>query len=160
MKNKNERLLTIRRIISNEKISSQEELLNQLEGYGFKMTQATLSRDLRYLRVARVPDEEKGYSYYLPDAERKLSPRSIENFPMNGFLSLEFAQGMCLMKTLPGFASGMASAIDLMKIWDIAGTIAGDDTILLIPRDGVKKETLIKRLAEIFPGVKQKYMRK
>lgn len=160
MKNKNQRLQTIRRLIISEKISGQDELLKQLGKKGFIMTQATLSRDLKYLRVAKIPDEEKGYIYYLPDTEKPISPGTMENFPMNGFLSLEFAQGMMLMKTLPGFASGIASAIDLMRIWDIAGTVAGDDTILLIPRDGARKEEIIRQLAEFIPGVKQKYLKK
>jgi len=160
MKNKNERLLVIRKLIANEKISSQDELLKQLENYGFKMTQATLSRDLKSLKVAKIPDEEKGYIYYYPDIETNISPRTMHNFPMNGFLSLEFAQGMILMKTLPGFASSIASAIDLMKIWDIAGTIAGDDTILLVPRDGAKKNEIIRQLADLIPGMKQKYFNK
>jgi transcriptional regulator of arginine metabolism len=61
MKNKNERLLKIRKLIGNKKISSQDELLKQLEINGFKMTQATLSRDLKFLRVAKMPDGDKGY---------------------------------------------------------------------------------------------------
>jgi transcriptional regulator of arginine metabolism len=160
MKNKSQRLQAIRRLIFAEKISGQDELLKQLGKKGFVMTQATLSRDLKYLRVAKIPDEEKGYIYYLPDSEKAINPGSMENFPMNGFLSLEFAQGMGLMKTLPGFASGIASAIDLMRIWDIAGTIAGDDTILLIPRDGARKEEIMRQLADFIPGIKQKYLKK
>ena len=156
MKNKKERLLKIRKLIGNKKISSQEELLKQMEVNGFKMTQATLSRDLKFLRVAKMPDGDEGYIYSLPEVETSVSPRSLESFPMNGFLSLEFAQGLGLMKTLPGFASSIASAIDMMKIADIAGTIAGDDTILLIPRDGAKKEKVIRKLAEFIPGMKQK----
>lgn len=156
MKNKNERLLKIRKLIGNKKISSQDELLKQLEISGFKMTQATLSRDLKFLRVAKMPDGDEGYIYSLPEVETAVSPKSLESFPMNGFLSMEFAQGLGLMKTLPGFASSIASAIDMMKISDIAGTIAGDDTILLIPRDGAKKEKVIRQLAEFIPGMKQK----
>jgi len=155
MKNKKERLLKIRKLIGNKKISSQEELLKQMEISGFKMTQATLSRDMKFLRVAKMPDGDEGYIYSLPEAETSVSPRSLESFPMNGFLSLEFAQGLGLMKTLPGFASSIASAIDMMKIADIAGTIAGDDTILLIPRDGAKKEKVIRKLSGFIPGMKQ-----
>jgi len=156
MNNKNERLLKIRKLIGNKKISSQDELLKQLEISGFKMTQATLSRDLKLLRVAKMPDGASGYFYSIPEAESPVSPRSLESFPMNGFLSLEFAKGLGLMKTLPGFASSIASAIDMMKISEIAGTIAGDDTILLIPRDGAKKENIVKRLADFIPGMRQK----
>jgi len=158
MKNKSERLHTIRRLIGREKISSQEELLKQLETSGFSMTQATLSRDLKFLKVAKMPDDEKGYVYVLPEVEQAISPRAMENFPVNGFLSLEFSQGLGLMKTLPGFASSIASAIDMMKIWEIAGTIAGDDTILLIPRDGSRRDDIIRQLAEFIPGMKQKFM--
>ncbi len=160
MKNKSERLQAIRRLIGNEKISNQEELLKQLESVGFTMTQATLSRDLKLLRVAKMPDEDKGYIYTLSETESYVNPGSMEHFPMNGFLSLEFAQGMGLMKTLPGFASSIASAIDMMKIWDIAGTIAGDDTILLIPRDGASRDEIVHQLADFIPGMKQKRLKK
>jgi transcriptional regulator of arginine metabolism len=160
MKNKDARLLKIRKLIGNKKISSQDELLKQLEKNGFNMTQATLSRDLKFLRVAKMPDGEKGYTYSIPEADTPLSPKSLESFPMNGFLSLEFAQGLGLMKTLPGFASSIASAVDMMKISDIAGTIAGDDTILLVPRDGAKKDEVVRQLADFIPGMKQKLIQK
>lgn len=160
MKNKKERLLKIRILIGNKKISSQDELLKQLELNGFNMTQATLSRDLKFLRVAKMPDGEKGYIYSLPEVEKLVSPKSLESFPMNGFLSLEFVHGLGLMKTLPGFASSIASAIDMMKIPDIAGTIAGDDTILIIPRDGARKDGVIRRLADFIPGMQQKLIKK
>lgn len=160
MKNKSERLLKIRKLIGDKKISNQDELLKQLEVNGFKMTQATLSRDLKFLRVAKMPDENHGYIYSIPEAETSMSPRSLESFPMNGFLSLEFAQGLGLMKTLPGFASSIASAIDMIKISDIAGTIAGDDTILLIPRDGAGKDEIVRKLADFIPGMKQKLIKK
>jgi transcriptional regulator of arginine metabolism len=158
MKNKTERLQAIRRLIGNEKISNQEELLKQMELIGFKLTQATLSRDLRFLKVAKMPDENKGYTYAIPENEGPISPGSMENFPMNGFLSLEFAQGMGLMKTLPGFASSIASAIDMMKIREIAGTVAGDDTILIVIRDGVRKEDVIRRLSHFIPGMQRNFI--
>jgi transcriptional regulator of arginine metabolism len=63
---------------------------------------------------------------------------------------------MGLIRTLPGFASGIASAIDTMNIREIAGTIAGDDTILVIPRDGSKKEEIIRKLGKSIPGIKTK----
>ena len=159
MMNKTERLKAIRKLIGNEKIYNQEGLLKQLGKIGFKLTQATLSRDLRILKVSKIPDEKKGYVYAIQENERPLRPGTMENFPMNGFLSLEFAQGMGLMKTLPGFASSIASAIDMLKIWEIAGTVAGDDTILIIIRDGVRKDEVIKQLSDFIPGMKQ-YSRK
>jgi transcriptional regulator of arginine metabolism len=156
MKNKSERLLAIRRMIGNTKISSQEELLKLLIADGFNMTQATLSRDLKLLKVAKIPDNDKGYIYMLQENGPSVNSEMQTGFPPNAFLAMEFAQGMGLIKTLPGFAAGIASAIDSFRLWEVAGTIAGDDTILLIPRDGVKKNEVISQLLKHFPLLKSK----
>ena len=151
MKDRNDRLMTIRRLINGSNISSQEELLILLEDSGFSMTQATLSRDLKYLKVAKMPDNEKGYIYML--IERQLSePSENENIPISGFVSIDFAQGMAIMKTLPGHASSIAYSLDTINSYEIAGTIAGDDTILIIPRDGVNKNDLVNLLKARMPG--------
>jgi transcriptional regulator of arginine metabolism len=156
MKNKSERLLAIRRMIGNTKISSQEELLKLLIADGFNMTQATLSRDLKLLKVAKIPDNDKGYIYMLQENGPSVNSEMQAGFPPNAFIAMEFAQGMGLIKTLPGFAAGIASAIDSFRLWEVAGTIAGDDTILLIPRDGVKKNEVISQLLKHFPLLKSK----
>jgi len=153
MKNKSERLLAIRKLIREEKIASQDELLRRLKSNGFKMTQATLSRDLKYLRVSRVHDEEKGNIYYLPDNEANAQSVPWTNFLQDGLVSFEFAQGLAILRTLPGYASSIASALDSMNIVEIAGTIAGDDTILIIPRDGATREAVIEQLSAVMPGI-------
>jgi transcriptional regulator of arginine metabolism len=151
MKERNSRLMAIRRLITRENISSQEELLSLLEKQGFSMTQATLSRDLKYLKVAKMPDTEKGYIYML--TERQLNdPSDNTEFPITGFVSIDFARGMAIMKTLPGHASSIAYALDNLNSYEIAGTIAGDDTILIIPRDGVVKSDLVNLLKTKMPG--------
>lgn len=154
MKNRNERLFQIRKIINNERIASQEELLKLLQDKGFSMTQATLSRDLKYLKVSKIHDEEKGYIYYLPESENPQVITPWSGFLIEGFVSLEFAQGMLVMKTLPGYANSIGSALDSMNLTEIAGTIAGDDTILIIPRDGVRKEDIQEQLGKVIPGIK------
>lgn len=151
MKDRNERLMAIRRLINSSNISSQEELLSLLQRKGFSMTQATLSRDLKYLKVAKMPDSEKGYIYML--TERQLNdPSENEDLPITGFVSIDFAQGMAIMKTLPGHASSIAYALDNLNSYEIAGTIAGDDTILIIPRDGVSKGDLVNLMKSRWPG--------
>ena len=154
MKNKSERLLQIRKLIVSDKIASQDEMLSILEKKGFTMTQATLSRDLKYLRVSKVHDDEKGYVYNLPDGEaiEQITPWS--GFLIEGFVSFEFAQGIAILKTLPGYASSIASAIDSMNMIEIAGTIAGDDTIMMIPRDGSKKGDILNQLSQVIPAIK------
>ena len=157
MRDRNDRLMAIRRLITSSNISSQEELLNRLEEQGFSMTQATLSRDLRYLKVAKMPDPEKGYIYML--TERQLNDSSEETeIPVSGFVSIDFARGMAVMKTLPGHAGSIAYALDNMNSYEIAGTIAGDDTILIIPRDGVVKNDVINLLKNKMPGFKNELM--
>jgi len=154
MRDRNERLMAIRRLINGSNISSQEELQELLERQGFSMTQATLSRDLKYLRVAKMPDSEKGYIYML--TERQLNdPSENEDIPITGFVSIDFAQGMAIMKTLPGHASSIAYALDNLNSYEIAGTIAGDDTILIIPRDGVTKGDLTNLLRTKMPGFRR-----
>ncbi len=153
MSNRNERLLAIRRLIGSRNISSQEALLRLLEEQGFEMTQATLSRDLKYLKVAKMPDDREGYVYILPDKEQVVE-ESVSGGPgYGGLISVDFARGMAIMRTLPGHAGSIAYTIDNLNAYEIAGTIAGDDTILLIPRDGVSRNDLLNLLRARIPGL-------
>ena len=156
MKNKNERLQVIKKLIGNKKISSQEELLKLLVAEGFNMTQATLSRDLHFLKVSKMPDTDDTYIYVLKDQEIRSATDPKTKLPINGFLSIQFAKGMGIIRTLPGFASGIASTIDTMQFKEVAGTIAGDDTILLIPTDGSKNEEIIRKFSKFIPDLKSK----
>lgn len=155
MKNRNERLMEIRRLIGSRNISSQEELNKLLEKQGYEMTQATLSRDLKYLKVAKMPDDRAGYVYILPDKEQQVAEAEMPGQGLNGLISLDFAQGMAVLRTLPGHANSIAYTIDNLDAYEIAGTIAGDDTILLIPRDGVTRSDLVNLLKIRMPGLLQ-----
>ena len=152
MKTKVQRWSAIKRIVETENVSSQDELLKKLNKEGYQITQATLSRDLKYLRVGKIPDDRKGYIYKLP-GEGKDQEIQVETdrFPLNGFVSLEFGSGLGVMKTLPGYASGLASAIDQTHPFEILGTVAGDDTILIVPRDGASRNDVSNALAGLFP---------
>ena len=153
MKNRNERLIEIRRLIGSRNISSQEELMKLLEKQGYELTQATLSRDLKYLKVAKMPDDISGYVYILPDKEQTVEEVELPEPGFNGLISMNFAQGMAILKTLPGHAGSIAYNIDHLNAYEIAGTIAGDDTILLIPRDGVSRNDLLNLLKMRMPGL-------
>lgn len=155
MKNKNERLMEIRRLIGSRNISSQDELMKLLEKKDFEMTQATLSRDLKYLKVAKMPDDIEGYVYILPDKEKSVEEVELPGSGLSGLISIDFAQGMAILRTLPGHANSIAYTIDNLDAYEIAGTIAGDDTILLIPRDGVSRSDVINLLKLRMPGLIQ-----
>jgi transcriptional regulator of arginine metabolism len=153
VKNRNERLIEIRRLISSRNIHSQEELMGLLENQGFELTQATLSRDLKYLKVAKMPDDIQGYIYILPDKEQAVEEFSTTVRSAGGLLTIDYAQGMAIIRTLPGHASSIAYTIDNLNAYEIAGTIAGDDTILLIPRDGVSRNDLVNLLKVRVPDL-------
>lgn len=145
--------MEIRRLIGNRNISSQDELMKLLEKKGFELTQATLSRDLKYLKVAKMPDDRTGYVYILPDAESSVEETAMPGPGFAGLVSVDYAQGMAILKTLPGHAGSIAYTLDHLNAYEIAGTIAGDDTILLIPRDGVSRIDLVNLLKRRVPSL-------
>jgi transcriptional regulator of arginine metabolism len=159
MKIKSQRLVAIKNIITTQKVGSQDELLSLLGKDGFVTTQATLSRDLKFLKVAKMPDPEVGYIYALRDAGIKVAEDSMyDEFPMIGVESIEFSGNLAVIKTKPGFANGVASVIDSHGLYEILGTIAGDDTILLIAREGVTKNDVVNALALFIPGMINKVL--
>ncbi len=158
MKNRIKRQLAIRKIILNGNIRNQDELLVELKQNDFDLTQATLSRDLKVLQVARVPHAAKGYVYSISDSnvkEQSVRQNKI-NYLADGFRDIQFSGSLAVLKTMPGYASSIAAVIDAANHWEIIGTIAGDDTILLIQREGILKADLINALILIMPGLKDK----
>lgn len=157
--NKKSRLEAIKVIISSQEIGNQEELLVELKNAGFKLTQATLSRDLKQLKVAKAASMNGNYVYVLPN--NTMYKRSTERVPLkemmqsNGFVSLRFSGNMAVIKTRPGYASRTAYDIDNADISQIIGTVAGDDTILIILEEGFNKEELKHDLSQVVPGVSE-----
>jgi transcriptional regulator of arginine metabolism len=150
---KTKRLLAIEKIISEENISVQEELIKKLKGKGISCTQATLSRNLRQLGVGRIPDGNGGYKYSLPENNRGQEKSSYKLNIVPVIQDIVDAKGLLVIKTLPGNASNTAFYIDGTGRYEIAGTIAGDDTILVIPRDGVTVQQVHTCLEIILPGI-------
>jgi len=153
---KTKRLLAIEKIISEENISIQEELLKKLKGKGINCTQATLSRNLRQLGVGRIPDGTGGYKYSLTENSRNPEKVTIKLNIVPVIQDIVEAKGLMVMKTIPGNASNTAFFIDGAGRYEIAGTIAGDDTILIIPRDGVTIQQVHTCLEIILPGIHEK----
>ena len=150
---KTDRLLSIELIIREAKISSQKDILEKLKRKGMLCTQATLSRNLRQLGVCRIPDGSGGYRYSMPEAGKTNADLSVEFSILPVIRKIIEAKGMLIIKTLPGNASSAALFIDNAGRYEIAGTIAGDDTILLIPRDGITSNQLHACLEAILPGL-------
>ena len=157
MKSKNSRLDSIKMIISSKEIGSQEELLQELAKEGFQLTQATLSRDLKQLKVAKAARMNGNYVYVLPTNtmyKRMTEPHSAsEMLRQPGFVSIEFSDNIAVIKTRPGYASSLAYDIDNNHFHEIIGTIAGDDTIMLIVREGCTRTSVKQALAHVIPNI-------
>ena len=127
MKSKNSRLDAIKIIISSKEVGSQEELLQELAKEGFQLTQATLSRDLKQLKVAKAASMNGNYVYVLPNNtmyKRMTEQHSASEMLMhNGFISIEFSANLAVIKTRPGYASSLAYDIDNRNFDEILGTI-------------------------------------
>lgn len=156
---KTNRLLAIEKIIYEQNISTQIELLKILKGKGISCTQATLSRNLRQLGVGRVPDGSGGYKYSLSDNNKDLSASPVNISIVPVIREVVETKGLMVIKTIPGNASNTAFFIDNARRYEIAGTIAGDDTILLIPRDGVTLQQVHTCLEIILPGIHEQIKR-
>jgi transcriptional regulator of arginine metabolism len=150
---KTKRLLAIENIIAEENISTQDELLKKLKGKGISCTQATLSRNLRQLGVGRIPDGSGGYRYSMAENVRNSVSQSVKMNIIPVIQEIVEAKGLMVIKTIPGNASNTAFFIDGTRRYEIAGTIAGDDTILLIPRDGISLQQVHTCLEIILPGI-------
>ena len=158
MKVKHSRLEALRLIISSQQLGSQDELLAALQKEGFKLTQATLSRDLKQLKVAKAASMSGNYVYVLPNEtmyKRVSTPNSIrEMLKVPGFISINFSGNMGVIKTRPGYASSIAWNIDNSDIPEIIGTIAGDDTIFVVIKEGVRHQDVSEALSEVVPSMR------
>lgn len=146
MKNKRNRLQIISEILRSRVVGSQEELLSLLAEKQCEVTQATLSRDLKALKVAKTPLADGTYKYVLPLYNKPLpTPATTNLLTVHGpVLSVDFSGQLAVVKTKPGYASAIAWDIDNKANHEVLGTIAGDDTILIVPREGVSREEILR----------------
>ena len=155
MKNKKDRIAAIRDVIQSQSISSQEELLQQLLARGYEVTQATLSRDLKQMQIAKVATREGGYMYVMPDvaasAKNKVPVHIIPPKTVAGVLKIECSQVLIVIRTKPGYASSIAYDIDMSALPEVMGTVAGDDTILVIPRGGFTTQQVADAICAALP---------
>lgn len=145
MANKRERQSAILEVVETRAVSSQEDLRKLLLHRGWDVTQATLSRDLRELRLARVPTPE-GARYAITDGTIEESRVALETLLPQLFLRIDGVSEMIVLRTVPGGAQPIAAALDGESWPDILGTIGGDDTILIVCRSGQARDRVVRRL--------------
>lgn len=152
MNNKQNRISIICQIIENDTVRSQQDILDKLKEQGVEITQASLSRYLKEIQASRIPDGRGGYVYKMPPtAARTVSMIS------NEVQSVEFVgSNMVVFKTGAGYADAVSVQIDEKRLTAIAGTVSGDDTILVIIRDGYTRSDIRALLIKEFPYIKDK----
>lgn len=141
----------IKDIVISSEIASQDTLLTLLINRGVEVTQATLSRDIKELKIVKAPNPNGDYIYQYTD----MNNQTEENLSLVvfGFVSIDFSGQLAVIKTRPGYAMGIAGEIDNKASDTILGTVAGDDTILLIPRENVKRDEVLKALRQFIPNI-------
>lgn len=137
----------IKEIVGQSVMSSQELLLQTLLERGIDVTQATLSRDIKELKISKVPLSDGTYSYQLPSIMNNESSRSASMSVIED--KIEFSGNLAVLKTRPGYAMAIAGDIDQVSPKEILGTVAGDDTILLVIRENVSRDEVLKALSQI-----------
>lgn len=136
-------------LIQEENIETQEELADRLCEEGFVVTQATVSRDIRELKLGKIPGGNGRQKYgVLSHDDAHLADKYIRVLK-NGFISMDNAQNILVVKTVSGMAMAVAAAIDAMKLKEIVGSIAGDDTIMVAVRTTEETKVVMEKIREI-----------
>lgn len=133
---KSQRQAKIMEIISNRNVETQEQLLAELQAEGFRGTQATISRDIKELRIVKELTNMGTYRYTTAPNEvgGSFSAR-LNTIFKECVVNIDYAQNLMVIRTLPGLASAAASAIDAMNMNSVVGSLAGDDTVMVVMRD-------------------------
>jgi len=155
MRNRNDRIEAIRQLVSEMDIKNQEQMMNLLIERGCPVTQATLSRDLKKMKISKVANTYGEYVYVLPNlSQMKRNTESSElkkldqvDQPRYGFVSLQFSGNLAVIRTKPGWASSLAYDIDNSNVPGVLGTIAGDDTIMMVLAENAN-QAVIKHVLE------------
>ena len=136
-------------IIKKYNVETQEELVEHLQNAGFIVTQATISRDIKELRLTKVPTEEGRFKYVLHQGETLEKSEKFVRILRDAFVSMEKAQNILVIKTVSGMAMAAAAALDSLDLEGMVGCIAGDDTIMCAIRTSEETNGVMKELEEL-----------
>jgi len=139
-------------IIENHDVSTQDELAEKLRQQGLDVTQATISRDIKELRLVKVMDSEGKTKYAVINNDSGVLSEKLLSVLRGGYVSSDYANNILVIKTLPGMASAVASSLDSLGWMAIIGTIAGDDTIMIITRAERIAEELQEKISQLLRG--------
>lgn len=137
------------RLIEKQDIGTQEELVDALCRAGFSVTQATVSRDIRELKLTKLSDRHGVQKYYAPKGQQAAQEDKYIRVLREGMVSMDSAQNILVVKTVSGMAMAVAAAIDAMQFKEIVGSIAGDDTIMAAVRTVEDTRTVMEKIRAV-----------
>lgn len=147
---KNDRQRRILEIVEREAIDTQEQLQQKLQEQGVTCTQATISRDIKQLHLIKEPVGQGVYKYAVSGNRTTLNVAAkLRTIFRECIVSIDYAQNIVVVKTMPGLANGACSALDNMDMNDIVGSLAGDDTALLVMRNTEAAELLCQEIKDM-----------
>ena len=149
-KNRQEKMLEL---ISQYEIDTQDELIALLRDHGFDVTQATVSRDIRELKIAKMTTGRGTYRYVLPKAAEASSGVKFSAALTDSIVHVNSAQNLVVLKTYPGMAGAVAVGIDHMNLVQILGCVAGDDTILVVTQDNDCAAAFAKQVQDLLRNI-------
>jgi len=147
---KKQRLQKIIELVEKYEIETQGELAERLREEGFDVTQATVSRDIRRMKLSKVATEDGRQKYKAVDSNVKSLEDKYVSVCKEAYVSIDMAQNILVMKTVPGMAMAVAAAVDAMELKEVVGTIAGDDTVMMAVRSVEETKDLMRRLKIMF----------
>lgn len=147
----------IAELVSRYEIETQEELAEKLKEAGFSVTQATISRDIRQMNLSKLPARNGRQKYVILKQEHELlADNKYIRVLRDGFVSMDMAQNILVMRTVAGMAMAVAAALDAIHFGEVVGCIAGDDTIMIAVRSVEDTKILMEKIRElIHNGVKE-----
>ncbi|MBQ7379250.1 MAG: arginine repressor [Clostridia bacterium] len=148
-KNRHEKIIEI---VDKYDIETQDELIEQLRKLGYEVTQATVSRDIRELKLTKVMSNTGSYRYELPKSTEALGNFKFNHALAESITSVDYAMHTVIIKTFPGMAQAVAVGIDNLKLPVILGCVAGDDTIIVVSRNADAAADLNTKIKEIIRG--------
>ncbi len=136
----------IKELVEQYQIETQEELADKLKAAGYAVTQATVSRDIRELKLSKVPLGDGRQIYTILEHSSQYLGDKYIRVLQEGFVSMDMAQNILVIKTVSGMAMAVAAAVDAMKLKEIVGSIAGDDTIMMAVRTVEDTQAVMKKI--------------
>lgn len=133
-------------------IETQEELLSLLKQSGFNSTQATVSRDIKHLRLIKIPFGDGKYKYSVSEKKSESVQSNFLSVISSSIVSVDYAMNMVVIKSATGMAQGVCALLDSKHLDGVIGTLAGDDTIFIVAKDELRASALVCELESMIAG--------